>query len=117
LIIATGEVLCTHCGCQLTYSEKDVSSLEHAKGVLQLNGIGPSSIDLRAPPGDEILFPLLENEENEADMTMCNPPFFASAEEMEAGRAIKAEQAHTVSGISSRLDVTWTDVTGTHWVG
>jgi len=78
-------------------AEKDNDSLLHAKEVLATNKIGPENISiLEVPQSGGILFPLLDNSELEVDMTICNPPFYASNEEMQKGVELKTDGPHAV---------------------
>ena len=36
------------------------------------------------------------------DITICNPPFFSSAEEMQEGQKLKVESAHAVRSDPAR---------------
>lgn len=81
-------------------TELDETSVKHAQTTLRANSVPESSIQvMRAPNALEkdgrILFPLFEADPpNAFDLTVCNPPFFASEEEMQRGADLKAEQAH-----------------------
>jgi methyltransferase len=82
---------------RLTAPELDEVSFTHAKSVLLTNSVSPSSIRLeRSTPTDRILFPLFRPDTPPFDFTVCNPPFFASEEEMREGQDRKAEGAHAV---------------------
>jgi methyltransferase len=78
-------------------TEKDNDSLHHAREVLATNRIGPEAISiLEVPQPGGILFPLLDDPNLKVDMTMCNPPFYASDEEMQKGVDLKLEGPHAV---------------------
>ncbi|ODO11849.1 hypothetical protein I350_00633 [Cryptococcus amylolentus CBS 6273] len=80
----------------ITATELDNTSYQHALQTLETNKIPASSITVvKAPSPNPILFPLLKAKDEEAwDFTMCNPPFFESAEEMQKGIDLKEEGAH-----------------------
>jgi len=64
---------------------------------LATNKIGPEIISiLEVPQSGGILFPLLDEPKLEVDTTMCNPPFYASDEEMQEGVSFKLEGPHAV---------------------
>ncbi|WVQ71056.1 hypothetical protein IAR50_000581 [Cryptococcus sp. DSM 104548] len=77
-------------------TELDDISYRHVLQTLSTNKIPASSITVvKAPSPSPILFPLLNAKDGEAwDFTMCNPPFFESAEEMQEGIDLKEEGAH-----------------------
>lgn len=84
---------------QICATELDETSYRHARATLRTNSIPETSIQvLQAPLADEggrILFPLFDPEPpNAFDLTVCNPPFFVSEEEMQRGTELKAEEAH-----------------------
>jgi 23S rRNA A1618 N6-methylase RlmF len=65
--------------------------------VLATNYIDPKSISvLKLPPNGGILFPLLDDKDLQVDMTMCNPPFYSSSEELQQGVELKEEGPHAV---------------------
>nr|XP_018999717.1 uncharacterized protein I203_07602 [Kwoniella mangroviensis CBS 8507]OCF63178.1 hypothetical protein I203_07602 [Kwoniella mangroviensis CBS 8507] len=80
---------------KITATELDQVSHEHSLSVLTQNSIPTSSIDvLRAPSSGPILFPILDDEVLEWDLTICNPPFFGSEEEIREGQEGKELGAH-----------------------
>ena len=102
IVYATGESRMAH-PTRLT-PECDEESLKHSQAVLDKNGIPPSAIKLlQAPPKGRILFPLLDTP---VDITMCNPPFYASRQEMEEGMDIKAVGPHAAPTASSNELIT-----------
>jgi methyltransferase len=92
-----------HPGHLLT-AECDQDSLKHSQAVLEKNNIPSSAIKLlEAPAKGQILFPLLDTN---VDITMCNPPFYASRQEMEEGMDIKAVGPHAAPTASSNELIT-----------
>ncbi|GFZ46189.1 hypothetical protein JCM24511_04436 [Saitozyma sp. JCM 24511] len=86
---------CLRPSAEIVGTELDETSLTHAQSVLLSNSIPPSSIRLERPTStDRILFPLFRPDTAPFDFTVCNPPFFASEEEMREGQDRKAESAH-----------------------
>ncbi|WVW82082.1 hypothetical protein I302_104087 [Kwoniella bestiolae CBS 10118] len=80
---------------QITATELDELSYNHSLSVLSQNSIPSSSINaVHAPSAEPILFPILDNEREEWDLTICNPPFFGSEEEMKEGQEGKELGAH-----------------------
>ncbi|WWD09200.1 hypothetical protein V865_007322 [Kwoniella europaea PYCC6329] len=80
---------------RITATEIDQVSHEHSLSVLSQNLISISSINvLRAPFSGPILFPILDDEVQEWDLTICNPPFFGSEEEIREGQEGKELGAH-----------------------
>ncbi|WVQ85337.1 hypothetical protein IAT38_007502 [Cryptococcus sp. DSM 104549] len=82
-------------------TELDEVSFDHALSTLNRNEIPSSSISIfKAPGPTPILFPLLPNdgepssEDREWDFTMCNPPFYGSAQEMQESVDLKEKGAH-----------------------
>ncbi|WRT63970.1 uncharacterized protein IL334_000897 [Kwoniella shivajii] len=79
----------------ITATELDETSYNHSLSVLAQNDIPSTSINiLQAPSSDPILFPIL-NEEDQWDITICNPPFFGSEEEIKQGQEGKEHSAHS----------------------
>lgn len=65
--------------------------------MLAANKISPESISvLELPPTGGILFPLLDDKDLQVDMTMCNPPFYSSSEELQQGVDMKEDGPHAV---------------------
>ena len=61
------------------------------------NKIDPESISvLEVPPTGGILFPLLDDKDLQVDITMCNPPFYSSSEELQLGVDLKEDGPHAV---------------------
>ncbi|WWC86060.1 uncharacterized protein L201_000931 [Kwoniella dendrophila CBS 6074] len=80
---------------QITATELDETSYNHAVSVLAQNSISSQAINiLHAPSSNPILFPILSDETSKWDLTICNPPFFGSEEEMREGQYGKEEGAH-----------------------
>ncbi|OCF38557.1 hypothetical protein I317_07667 [Kwoniella heveanensis CBS 569] len=89
----------------ITATELDQVSYDHARCVLTSNTIPSSSVAIRkSPVAEPIFFPLLElahgqdskerGETHQWDLTICNPPFFGSEEEMQEGQDLKEQVAH-----------------------
>ncbi|WVF70753.1 hypothetical protein IAT40_005547 [Kwoniella sp. CBS 6097] len=87
----------------ITATELDQVSYDHAQRVLTSNNIPSTSIDIRKSPSAEpIFFPLFDEERRSEDgrqdpqwdLTICNPPFFGSEEEMREGQDLKTQIAH-----------------------
>ncbi|AAW42333.1 conserved hypothetical protein [Cryptococcus deneoformans JEC21] len=94
---------------RIVATEIDESSYNHAKATLEKNNIPPSSITvLKSPTPDPILFPLLEckGKSEDWDLTICNPPFFASSQEMLQGMELKDRQAHAAPTASDNELIT-----------
>lgn len=94
---------------RIVATEIDESSYRHAKATLEKNNISSSSISiLKSPTPDPILFPLLQSKGNceEWDFTICNPPFFASTQEMLQGMELKDRQAHAAPTASDNELIT-----------
>ncbi|WVQ97117.1 hypothetical protein IAU59_004227 [Kwoniella sp. CBS 9459] len=95
---------------RITATEIDQVSFDHARRLLASNNIPPESITIRKSPSAEpIFFPLFDPRRNTAtknqgeplkgddeqwDLTICNPPFFGSEAEMREGQELKAQVAH-----------------------
>ena len=85
-------------------TEKDDESLIHARQILSTNNITSEAISvLEVPLSAGILFPLLQDKELKVDLTMCNPPFYSSSEELQAGVDLKADGPHAVCPLSFLL--------------
>ena len=70
--------------------------------MLATNKIDPKSISvLEVPPTGGILFPLLDDKDLQVDMTMCNPPFYSSSEELQQGVELKEDGPHAVRPFTS----------------
>ncbi|OWZ61579.1 hypothetical protein AYX15_06227 [Cryptococcus neoformans] len=94
---------------RIVATEIDESSYNHAKATLEKNNIPPSSITiLKSPTPDPILFPLWEckGKSEDWDFTICNPPFFASSQEMLQGMEQKDRQAHAAPTASDNELIT-----------
>ncbi|ORY33763.1 hypothetical protein BCR39DRAFT_519100 [Naematelia encephala] len=79
---------------QIVATEINDISFQHAQSILSTNNIQPSSISLlKAAPNEPILFPLMDQDIT-FDIMICNPPFFASMDEMQEGSEAKAGPAH-----------------------
>jgi methyltransferase len=64
---------------------------------LATNNIETEAISiLEVPQPGGILFPLLNDPNLKVNMTMCNPPFYASDEEMQKGVDLKVDGPHAV---------------------
>ncbi|KAK1925018.1 hypothetical protein DB88DRAFT_525720 [Papiliotrema laurentii] len=70
-------------------TESDQVSFEHSLTTLKRNNIPPDRVHLiKANSSGQILFPLLDNT---VDLVMCNPPFYASLQELEEGMERKTK--------------------------
>ncbi|KAL7423922.1 hypothetical protein Q5752_001507 [Cryptotrichosporon argae] len=77
--------------CQVIATELDEASFGHARRTLADNRIEAASIDVRRATDDgRILQPVFDDDERYA-FTVCNPPFFQSADEEAEGASFKAE--------------------------
>jgi 23S rRNA (adenine1618-N6)-methyltransferase len=65
-------------------SEIDATALQAARAIVQANGLG-AAIALRQQPARDRLFAGVVRAGERFDLTMCNPPFHASAAEAAAG--------------------------------
>lgn len=75
--------------------ESDQTSFDHAQATLVKNDIPKERIELiKAMSTEMILSPL---KERSVDVVICNPPFYASRQELEEGMKIKAVGPHAVS--------------------
>nr|XP_019014743.1 uncharacterized protein I206_00829 [Kwoniella pini CBS 10737]OCF53524.1 hypothetical protein I206_00829 [Kwoniella pini CBS 10737] len=82
---------------KITATEIDEISYKYSLTVLSKNSIPSTSIEiLRASSKQPILFPILDGNE-EWNLTICNPPFFGSEEEMKEGQNGKERGAHAAS--------------------
>ncbi|KLT38635.1 hypothetical protein CC85DRAFT_331431 [Cutaneotrichosporon oleaginosum] len=92
----------------MTATELDATSLAHARETVAANKAGGSINVIAAPEGR--IFPLPAAGEDldgaEYAFTMCNPPFFASAAEVEASRARKAGPAPAAPTAAANEEVT-----------
>ncbi|KAK8865830.1 hypothetical protein IAR55_000978 [Kwoniella newhampshirensis] len=80
--------------CIITATELDGTSYNHALSVVEINKIPPLSVSIKkAPSSHPILFSLLDKDDR-FDVTICNPPFFGSEEEMRQGQELKAQGSH-----------------------
>ncbi|WWD17985.1 hypothetical protein CI109_102431 [Kwoniella shandongensis] len=80
--------------CEVIATEIDDTSYVHALSVFETNNIPSSSISIqKSPAPDPIFFPLLHSDDS-FDVTICNPPFFGSEEEMRHGQELKAQGSH-----------------------
>ncbi|WVO19840.1 uncharacterized protein IAS62_001130 [Cryptococcus decagattii] len=94
---------------RIVATEIDEGSYHHAKATLEKNNIPSSSISIvKSPTPDPILFPLLQSKGKceEWDFTICNPPFFASTQEMLQGVELKDRQAHAAPTASDNELIT-----------
>lgn len=79
----------------LIRAESDQISFDYAQSVLETNGITSDQITLlKAQPSGQILFPL---NDHKVDIVICNPPFYASLQELEEGMERKEGRPHAVS--------------------
>jgi methyltransferase len=104
VVYATGQRRAGPLCCTALNAECDEESLKHSQVVLDKNAIPTSAIKLlQAPLKGQILFPLLDTP---VDITMCNPPFYASRQEMEESMDIKAVGPHAAPTASSNELIT-----------
>jgi methyltransferase len=102
ILLATGAAFSLLVCQPADVSEKDTDSLNHARQVVSSNQIKSEAISiLEVPTTGGILFPLLNDPDLKVDFTMCNPPFFASSEEMQRGIELKVDQPHAVCPLHS----------------
>jgi methyltransferase len=77
------------------HEDIDQVSLDHSQSTLEANSIRDDQIVLlKAFPSAQILFPL--NDHN-VDIGVCNPPFYASLQELEEKMENKQQGPHAVS--------------------
>ncbi|KAI0064153.1 hypothetical protein BV25DRAFT_1853471 [Artomyces pyxidatus] len=60
----------------------DELSIQYAKSNVERNGLADRICILKATPAESIFFPLNQNRDTAIDFTMCNPPFYSSAEDV-----------------------------------
>jgi methyltransferase len=76
-------------------AETDRTSFDHAQATLARNRIPKERIELVKAISTEMI--LLQLKERSVDVVICNPPFYASRQELEEGMNIKAVGPHAVS--------------------
>jgi 23S rRNA (adenine1618-N6)-methyltransferase len=75
-------------GWRFVGSDVDGAALRSAQAIVQANGL-EQAIALRRQPAREQLFAGVVNADDRFDLTLCNPPFHASAEEAAVGNQRK----------------------------
>ncbi|KAH9009340.1 S-adenosyl-L-methionine dependent methyltransferase, partial [Lactarius hengduanensis] len=75
---------------RIVATDVDTVSLASAQANVDRNGLSERISVLRADPTGPILFPSLVHPAASFDFSMCNPPFYASAEEVVRSAAAKA---------------------------
>ena len=65
--------------------------------MLKDNNIPFTAMTVSQTLGTDPILSMLINGGADVDITMCNPPFFGSADEMREGRELKMNEAHAVS--------------------
>jgi methyltransferase len=90
-------------------TELDPTSLTHARATVSANGASESITVVPAPEGR--IFPISVSEEDAQNseqyaFTMCNPPFFGSAQEVVASRELKAGPAPAAPTAAVNEEVT-----------
>lgn len=74
----------------------DTVSLASAQANVDRNGLSEHISVMRADPTGPILFPMAQDPAASFDFSMCNPPFYASAEEVVGSAAAKAHSPNAV---------------------
>ncbi|KAI9453618.1 S-adenosyl-L-methionine dependent methyltransferase [Lactarius psammicola] len=77
-------------------TDVDTVSLASAQANVDRNGLSERISVLRADPTGPVLFPLTQDTAASFDFSMCNPPFYASAEEVARSAAAKALSPNAV---------------------
>lgn len=72
-------------GWEFIGSEIDEIAVKAAKNIVQVNPPLKTSIEIRSQPDKSAIFKNIIHREEHFDLTICNPPFHASAEEALAG--------------------------------
>ncbi|KAI9435810.1 S-adenosyl-L-methionine dependent methyltransferase [Lactarius indigo] len=81
---------------RIVATDVDSVSLASAQANVDRNGLSERISVLRADPTGPILFPLTQDPAVSFDFSMCNPPFYASAEEVARSAATKALSPNAV---------------------
>lgn len=81
---------------RIVATDVDTVSLASAQANVDRNGLSERISILRADPTGPILFPLIQDPAASFDFSMCNPPFYASAEEVVRSAAAKALSPNAV---------------------
>ncbi|KAH9035691.1 S-adenosyl-L-methionine dependent methyltransferase [Lactarius hengduanensis] len=81
---------------RIVATDVDTVSLASAQANVDRNGLSERISVLRADPTGPILFPLVQDPAASFDFSMCNPPFYASAEEVVRSAAAKALSPNAV---------------------
>ncbi|KAH9980454.1 hypothetical protein BJV74DRAFT_779496 [Russula compacta] len=74
---------------QFVATDIDAVSLVSAQSNIDCNGLSERITLRRADPTGPIILPLIQNKDISFDFSMCNPPFYASAEEVARSAATK----------------------------
>ncbi|KAH9064375.1 S-adenosyl-L-methionine dependent methyltransferase [Lactarius vividus] len=77
-------------------TDVDTVSITSAQANVDRNNLSERISVLRADPTGPILFPLIQDPAASFDFSMCNPPFYASAEEVVRSAAAKALSPNAV---------------------
>jgi 23S rRNA (adenine1618-N6)-methyltransferase len=72
-------------GWQFVGSEIDPIAVQSAKNIVEINSLLKNSIEIRLQPSKSSVFNNIIHKQEKFDLTICNPPFHASAEEANAG--------------------------------
>ncbi|SOD13040.1 23S rRNA (adenine(1618)-N(6))-methyltransferase RlmF [Pedobacter xixiisoli] len=72
-------------GWQFVGSDIDDIAVKSAKNIVEVNNTLTKSIEIRLQTSKADIFKSLIRKEEKFDLTICNPPFHASAEEANAG--------------------------------
>ena len=72
-------------GWQFVGSDIDEIAIRAAKNIVEVNKNLKNNVELRLQPSKQDIFKNIIHKEEKFDLTICNPPFHASAEEAMAG--------------------------------
>ncbi|RZL21145.1 MAG: 23S rRNA (adenine(1618)-N(6))-methyltransferase RlmF, partial [Pedobacter sp.] len=72
-------------GWQFVGSDIDDIAIKSAKNIIGINPNLTKSVEIRLQPSKADIFKNIIRKEEKFDLTICNPPFHASAEEANAG--------------------------------
>ncbi|KAH9176089.1 S-adenosyl-L-methionine dependent methyltransferase [Lactarius sanguifluus] len=81
---------------RIVATDVDTVSLASARANVDRNGLSECIGVLRADPTGPILFPLIQDPAASFDFSMCNPPFYASAEDAVRSAGAKALSPNAV---------------------
>lgn len=72
-------------GWHFVGSEIDSIAVQSAKNIIEINSLLKGGIEIRLQPSKSSVFNNIIRKQEKFDLTICNPPFHASAEEANAG--------------------------------